>query len=93
MIGFFIGILAVIGGLTVVTLTLAAVWFLSWEHITPDVPFREAVFSIRWSYAFAFFIGPTTLVGAMEGTPILGASVGVGFVAFMVWMAWWFGPI
>jgi len=93
MIGFILGVFTLIGVITTVILTTAAVWFLSWDHVTPDVTLREAILSIRWSYAVAFFIGPTTLAGVMEGAPIGGFAVGFVFVAFMVWMSWWFGPI
>jgi len=60
---------------------------------TPNTTLREAVTSIRWSYALAFFVLPCTAVGFQEGIPVLGFSVGAGFVAYMVFLQWWLGVV
>jgi hypothetical protein len=44
--------------------------------------------TLRWSYAFGFFILPTTIAGIQEGIPFVGFSLGTGFCVFLALLAW-----
>ncbi|AGN33805.1 hypothetical protein HALG_00017 [Halorubrum virus CGphi46] len=93
MFGAIILTLAGVGAVAIVVTAAMAAWLLTWDHVTPNTSLLCALGSIRWSYAVAFFIAPTTLAGLSEGEPLLGFLLGSSFIAFMVAMAWWSGPI
>lgn len=63
------------------------------EWYTPNATVKETITSIRWSFAIAFFIAPPTLAGFQEGVPILGFAIGFGFILFVLFLQWWWGPV
>jgi hypothetical protein len=89
--------LAGVGAVTCAVVGIGAVWYLATRRPTPDATVREAVTSIRWRYAAAFFMAPCAAVGIMEfgglSGLIIGAAVGAIPVVQMVLMSWWFGPL
>jgi len=87
----------VVGALTALLVGAAATYYLGTRRPTPDATIREAVTSIRWSYAVAFFVLPCAAVGVQEfgglSGAVSGGAFGGSFVVFMVVLEWWFGPI
>ena len=61
----------------------------------PEATVREAVTSIDWPFALAFFCGLPAAALARDGVypALAGASLGLSIVLLLVFMQWWWGPI
>lgn len=89
LVAFF----AVVGFLTTAVATIAFAYYVATRRPTPDATVREALTSIRWTHAAGLFILPPTIAGALEGDPLFGFALGAVFVAFVLVLQWWFGPV
>lgn len=93
MSGALLALFTAVGGVVTTGAAVAVVYYLATRRPTPDMRLRDAVRELRWSYAFAFFIAPCTLAGAMDGDPLFGFVVGMLVPVFMVGLTWWSGPL
>lgn len=91
-----VSILAFIGTITVLVVTAALLWYIIMRRPTPNATLKEAVTSIRYDYAIAFFVLLPGLAGIQEFGPegfLYGAILGSCFILYIIALQWWLGPV
>ena len=88
--------LAIIGGITVLSVTSALLYYTYTGELRPNISFRNAMGEIRYSYVIALFVLPAVITGSIEldwDGVIFGLLIGFGFILYIIMIQWIMGPI